>query len=133
MNHFVRQALNNFRSVVSDPDNPTNDAVLGMSGVPLMTLALAKEMLRIYPEDWEVPAEQDLVWLLGVGFLPSEDAESNLWSLGPIKCDISKKTGTVTWWCGFYQLDHVKSRQDVRNLVESLRLNFLVEPEPSLT
>lgn len=130
MDHHVKQALITFREIVTNPLYPLNDMVLLEPGMPLITLALAKDMLRLFQKDWEEPAE-DLAWLTTLGFKPSEDPASNLWTLGPIKLDIAKKTGTVTWWCGFYPLDHVKTRQDVRNLVQALRLDLLPEPIPA--
>ena len=134
MDHHVKQALISFREMVTNPLHPLNDMVLLEPGMPLVALALAKNMLRIYPKDWEEPAE-DLVWLTTLGFKPSEDPASNVWTLGPIKLDIAKKTGALTWWCGFYPLDHVQTRQDVRNLVQALRLDLLPEPvvEPAKT
>ena len=134
MDHHVKQALISFREMVTNPLYPLNDMVLLEPGMPLVALALAKDMLRIYQKDWEEPAE-DLVWLTTLGFKPSEDPSSSLWTLGPIKLDIAKKTGTLTWWCGFYPLDHVQTRQDVRNLVQALRLDLLPEPvvEPAKT
>ena len=129
MDNHVKRALAEFREIVTNPLYPMNDIVLLQPGMPLLTLALAKDMLRIYPKDWEEPSE-DLVWLLQLGFVPSEDQSSNIWTLGPIKLDIDKKTGTKTWWCGFYPLDHVKTRQDVRNLVRALRLDLLPPPPP---
>lgn len=131
MDHHVKQALISFREIVTNPLYPLNDMVLLEPGMPLITLALAKDMLRLFQKDWEEPAE-DLAWLTMLGFKPSEDPASNIWTLGPIKLDITKKTGTLTWWCGFYPLDHVKTRQDVRNLVQALRLDLLPEPVAEL-
>lgn len=130
MDHHVKQALISFREILANPLYPLNDMVLLEPGMPLITLALAKEMLRIYQKDWEDPAE-NLTWLMTLGFKHTEDQSSNIWTLGPIKLDIAKKTGTVTWWCGFYPLDHVKTRQDVRNLMQALRLDLLPEPIPA--
>lgn len=122
--HHVKQALREFRATVDDKNNQANDSILVDTQVRLMTLALAKQMLGIYPKGFDKPAD-DVSWLLTQGFEQSEDHSSYVYTLGPIKYDVSKKTECGEWWCGFFSLPHVKIRQDVVNLKTALNLDHL--------
>ena len=124
--HHVKQALREFRSVMNENNNQINDVVLTQNNVPMLTLALAKQMLGIYAKDYDKPAD-DVSWLLTQGFQYKEENSSYVYTLGPIKYDVSKKTECGEWWCGFFSLPHVKTRQDVANLKTALNLDCLTE------